>query len=79
MKIENILLDHDGTLKIADFGLAGPTMGRDGDGYLETKCGTLLYMAPEIHQGKPYKGTQVDIFACGVILFMICLGDCPFG
>ena len=49
MKIENILLDHDGTLKIADFGLAGPTMGRDGDGYLETKCGTLLYMAPEIH------------------------------
>ena len=49
MKIENILLDHDGTLKIADFGLAGPTMGRDGDGYLETKCDTLLYMAPEIH------------------------------
>jgi serine/threonine protein kinase len=57
MKAENILLDHQGNLKIADFGFAGPTMGRDGNGYLSTYCGTELYMAPEIHLKKAYKGT----------------------
>jgi len=73
MKCENILLDHEGNLKIADFGFAGPTMGRDGSGYLKTFCGTELYMAPEIHLKKDYKGTEVDIFASGIILFMMCM------
>jgi serine/threonine protein kinase len=49
MKPDNLLLDHQYVLKIADFGLAGPTAGRDGKGYLKTKLGTLNYMAPEIH------------------------------
>lgn len=78
MKAENILLDHEGNLKIADFGFAGPTMGRDGSGYLSTYCGTELYMAPEIHLKKAYKGSQVDIFASGIILFMMCLANQPF-
>lgn len=78
MKAENVLLDHEGTLKMADFGFAGPTMGRDGLGYLSTYCGTELYMAPELHARKHYKGTQVDIFAAGIILFMMCLANQPF-
>jgi len=78
MKCENILLDHEGNLKIADFGFAGPTMGRDGSGYLKTFCGTELYMAPEIHLKKDYKGTEVDIFASGIILFMMCMAMAPF-
>ena len=78
MKCENILLDHEGNLKIADFGFAGPTMGKDGTGYLKTFCGTELYMAPEIHMKKHYKGTQVDIFASGIVLFHIVMSKAPF-
>jgi serine/threonine protein kinase len=71
MKPENLLLDGQYTLKIADFGFAAPIMGRDGQGYLETKLGTLNYMAPEIHLKQPYEGKSVDIFAAGIILFIM--------
>ena len=50
LKPENFLLDSDFLLKLADFGFSAPTMGRDGSGYLQTKLGTLNYMAPEIHE-----------------------------
>jgi serine/threonine protein kinase len=36
-------------------------------------------MAPEIHLEQRYKGTQVDIFACGIILFIMIAGHPPFG
>ena len=72
------MLDHKGNLKIADFGFAGPTMGRDGNGYLETYCGTEGFMAPELILKEKYKGTQVDIFASGIILFIMCFGNQPF-
>lgn len=56
LKPENLLLDKDYNLKIADFGFAAPIEGRDGQGYLHTKLGTLNYMAPEIHLEAPYQG-----------------------
>lgn len=49
LKPENLLLDQYYNIKIADFGFAGPIDGRDGDGNLTTKLGTMNYMAPEIH------------------------------
>ena len=49
LKPENVMLDLDHNLKIADFGLSGPAMGRDGSGFLKTKLGTPAYWAPEIH------------------------------
>jgi serine/threonine protein kinase len=64
-------LDENFDLKIADFGFAGPMAGRDGSGLLNTKLGTHNYMAPEIHDGKPYNGQQVDLFALGIILFIM--------
>lgn len=78
MKPENILFDQFFNLKIADFGFAAPIEGRDESGYLRTKLGTEGYMAPEIHQRKPYNGASVDLFASGIILFIMVTQHPPF-
>lgn len=78
MKPENLLLDENYDLKIADFGFAGPLEGRDGSGFLTTRLGTKNYMAPEIHDGKPYTGQSVDLFALGIILFIMVAQAPPF-
>ena len=73
MKCENLLFDKDGrNIKIADFGLAGKT-----ERFLDDYLGTESYMAPEFHTGW-HKGTEVDIFATGVILFAMVVGRMPF-
>jgi len=73
-----LLLDQNFSLKIADFGFAGPVDGRDGSGYLTTTLGTMNYMAPEIHMKLPYQGPQVDLFAAAIILFIMVSGHPPF-
>jgi len=78
LKPENIMLDMEFNTKIIDFGLAAPVQGRDGSGYLKTALGTFGYMAPEIHLGRKYKGEQVDVFALGVILFVMFSKHPPF-
>ena len=81
LKTANILIDDQNdldTVKIIDFGLAAPVQGRDGSGYLKTALGTFGYMAPEIHLGRKYKGEQVDVFALGVILFVMFSKHPPF-
>ena len=67
LKLENILVDDQFNLKIADFGFA---TYKNIDA-LTSYRGTMTYMAPEIKEGKTYKGTQVDLFSLGVILFII--------
>lgn len=47
-------------------------------GVFYSHCGTERYMAPEILEGKPYKGNTTDIFALGVILFCMVTGVMPF-
>jgi serine/threonine protein kinase len=74
LKLENILVDDQLNIKIADFGFAS---------YKNIDClksyrGTMTYMAPEIKEGKQYKGTQVDLFSFGVILFILVHGIFPF-
>ena len=78
LKPENLLFDKDFNLKIADFGFAAPVQGRDGKGYLKTKLGTPQYMAPEIHERRPYSGPSVDLFAAAIILFIMYTQQPPF-
>ena len=78
LKPDNILYDKDFMLKIADFGFSAPLSGNDNSGWQKTYLGTPQYMAPEIHEGKPYSGEAVDIFAMGVILFIMMGQNPPF-
>lgn len=79
LKTENIMMDKNWTLKIADFGYATLLQGKKGDGLLTTPLGTLSYCCPEILNKKPYSGICADIFSCGVILFVLVTGKLPFG
>lgn len=74
LKLENILIDENMNLKIADFGFACYKNIYN----LQSYRGTMTYMAPEIKEGKKYDGTQVDIFSLGVILFVLVVGIFPF-
>lgn len=78
LKPENLLLGEDSNLKLADFGYAAPVTGRDGTGYLETHCGTMGYMAPEIHLRQKYNGQSVDLFSAAIILFIMVAQHPPF-
>lgn len=78
LKPENILIDKNCNAKIADFGFSAPIEGRDGSGFLHTALGTQCYMAPEIHRKQPYQGHVVDLFALGIILFILYAGHPPF-
>lgn len=77
LKPENVLLSHDFVLKIADFGFSTILAGKDKSGVLHTNLGSEGYKAPEIMK-KNYSGTQTDIFAAGVILFIMLKGTPPF-
>uniref|UniRef100_A0A8C7H4I6 phosphorylase kinase n=1 Tax=Oncorhynchus kisutch TaxID=8019 RepID=A0A8C7H4I6_ONCKI len=80
LKPENILLDDQGHIKLSDFGFSVQLQpGKN----LRELCGTPGYLAPEIlkcsmdetHQGY---GKEVDLWACGVILFTLLAGSPPF-
>ncbi|KAJ8650798.1 hypothetical protein MRB53_003821 [Persea americana] len=78
LKLENLLLDEHGNLKVSDFGLSALTESKQQDGLLHTLCGTPAYVAPEVINKKGYDGVKADIWSCGVILFVLMAGYFPF-
>ncbi|KAF7208702.1 NUAK family SNF1-like kinase 2 [Nothobranchius furzeri] len=75
LKLENILLDANSNVKIADFGLSNLY---HGDEFLQTFCGSPLYASPEIVNGRPYRGPEVDTWSLGVLLYTLVHGTMPF-
>ncbi|KAI9806735.1 MAG: hypothetical protein M1825_006192 [Sarcosagium campestre] len=75
LKPENLLLDDYLNVKIADFGLSN--IMTDGN-FLKTSCGSPNYAAPEVISGKLYAGPEVDVWSCGVILYVLLVGRLPF-
>lgn len=78
IKPENLLLDENENLKISDFGLSALAQCKHQDGLLHTTCGTPAYVAPEVINRKGYDGEKVDIWSCGVVLFVLLAGYLPF-
>jgi len=78
LKPENLLLDSNFQLKIADFGLSVRQQYMQSTHSIYSAAGTRRYQAPEIIEGKRFSGSQVDIFAMGVILFLMVTGKMPF-
>ncbi|CAI9108212.1 OLC1v1007766C1 [Oldenlandia corymbosa var. corymbosa] len=78
LKLENVLVDARGNVKITDFGLSALPQHLRGDGLLHTTCGSPNYVAPEILSNRGYDGATSDIWSCGVILYVILTGYLPF-
>ncbi|XP_066567173.1 serine/threonine-protein kinase SIK3 homolog isoform X2 [Amia ocellicauda] len=75
LKAENLLLDHNLNIKIADFGFSNIfSRGQ----LLKTWCGSPPYAAPELFEGKEYDGPKVDIWSLGVVLYVLVCGALPF-
>jgi len=79
LKVDNLLLDEDFGLKIADFGFAAQYKNEAGLIPLMDPCGTPGYAAPEVFYKSGYNGAAVDVFNCGIILFILRTGCPPFG
>ncbi|KAJ3683006.1 hypothetical protein LUZ60_013233 [Juncus effusus] len=79
LKLENLLLEAGGNLKVTDFGLSALSQQQlTGDGLLHTSCGTPNYVAPEVLEDRGYDGAMADVWSCGVILFVLLAGYLPF-
>ncbi|XP_052097828.1 RAC-alpha serine/threonine-protein kinase-like isoform X2 [Mytilus californianus] len=75
LKLENLLLDKDGHIKIADFGLCKEEMFYGAS--TKTFCGTPEYLAPEVLEDNDY-GRAVDWWGTGVVMYEMMCGRLPF-
>ena len=79
IKLENILIDLNNNIKICDFGIGRILSSKKQ--ILHDKCGTPMYMAPEIllsSKNKGYEGFPVDIWSSGISLYIMLSGTLPF-
>ncbi|KAK1234655.1 serine/threonine protein kinase [Marasmius sp. AFHP31] len=74
VKDENVVLGADGRAILIDFGSAG-FIKRGG---FDSFSGTLDYAGPEILRGEQYQGKEQDVWAFGVVAFVLLVGECPF-
>jgi serine/threonine protein kinase len=78
LKLENILIDRQTKLpKIIDFGFS-TRVKNAYETKLQFHCGTPIYMSPELATKKDYVGAASDVWALGIILFILITGKLPF-
>ncbi|GIY56586.1 hypothetical protein CDAR_98092 [Caerostris darwini] len=75
LKAENLLLDENMNIKIADFGFSNYY---ESDKMLSTWCGSPPYAAPELFEGRQYNGPKADVWSLGVVLYVLVCGALPF-
>ncbi len=75
IKLDNILLDNEGEIKICDFGVS--RIIKKGQRITE-QCGTPAYIAPEIISDSGYEGFSADVWSLGVLLYAMVCGTVPF-
>lgn len=75
IKPENILLNENSDAKLTDFGLSKYYNKNE---LLNTNCGSPIYAAPEMLEGKSYDGTKIDIWSLGITLYTMLCGELPF-
>ncbi|XP_045825589.1 serine/threonine-protein kinase SAPK7-like isoform X2 [Trifolium pratense] len=75
LKLENTLLDGK-RIRICDFGFSKSYLLHSTP---NSRIGTPSYIAPEIFSGKEYNGKLADIWSCGVMLYIMLVGELPFG
>jgi serine/threonine protein kinase len=76
LKLDNILIDLSNVVKIVDFGFSRSLV--EPDQLLELICGTPYYMGPELLSKKHYLGQPADVWALGVILYVLLQKELPF-
>uniref|UniRef100_A0A914VJE7 non-specific serine/threonine protein kinase n=1 Tax=Plectus sambesii TaxID=2011161 RepID=A0A914VJE7_9BILA len=74
IKPENLLLTKNDLLKISDFGMATVFRHNGRERLLDTRCGTLPYVAPEVLSQK-YKAQPADVWSCGIVLVALLAGE----
>jgi serine/threonine protein kinase len=72
IKLENVLLDSEYNIKLADFGLASKSKSS------RTQKGTVSYMAPEILSGEKYRTESADLYALAILMFSLLTKLVPF-
>lgn len=75
LKLQNILLDSEGNIKLIDFGLSNFV---ETGVFRSTFCGTPAFAPPEILLGTEYKGPEVDLWSLGVVLYSMITAEFPF-